>query len=88
MATHQGKVHDYLGMIFDFSAKGKVMFTMMDHIKKIIKSCPEEVTGTVHFEGPISSKDVARGASNGVPLRNSSTPATPVSETFNPPLPF
>ncbi len=88
MATHQGKVHDYLGMIFDFSAKGKVMFTMMDHIKKIIKSCPEEVTGTVHGEGPISSKDVARGASNGVPSRDGSTPATPVFETFNPPLSF
>ncbi len=23
VATHQGKVHDYLGMIFDFSTKGK-----------------------------------------------------------------
>jgi hypothetical protein len=31
VATHRGKeVQDYLDMIFDFSAKGKVMVTMMD----------------------------------------------------------
>jgi len=53
---------------------------MMEYIKKIIKSCPEEVTETVHGEGPISGKDVARGARDGVPSCDSSTPATPVSE--------
>ncbi len=46
MAPHQGKVHDYLGMIFDFLAKGKVMVTMMEYIKNIIKDFPEEITGT------------------------------------------
>ncbi len=46
MATHRGKVHDYLGMIFDFSAKGKVMVTMVEYIKNIIKDFPEEITGT------------------------------------------
>jgi len=45
VATHWGKVHDYLGMIFDFSAKGKVMVTMMEYIKSIIKDFPEEITG-------------------------------------------
>ncbi len=44
--THQGKVHDYLVMIFDFLAKGKVMVTMMEYIKNIIKDFPEEITGT------------------------------------------
>ena len=39
-----GKVHNYLGMIFDFSAKGKVMVTMMEYIKNIIKDFPEEIT--------------------------------------------
>jgi hypothetical protein len=43
---HRGKVHDYLGMIFDFLAKGKVMVTMMEYIKNIIKGFPEEITGT------------------------------------------
>jgi hypothetical protein len=46
MATHRGKVHDYLGMIFDFSAKGKVMVTMVEYIKDIIKDFPKEITGT------------------------------------------
>jgi hypothetical protein len=33
-------------MIFEFSAKGKVMVTMMEYIKNIIKDFPEEITGT------------------------------------------
>ena len=46
VVTHRGKVHDYLGMIFDFSPKGKVMVTMMEYIKNIIKDFPEEIVGT------------------------------------------
>ncbi len=46
VATHQRKVHNYLGMIFDFLAKGKVMIIMMEYIKNIIKDFPEEITGT------------------------------------------
>ncbi len=45
VATHQGKVNAYLGMIFDFSAKGKVMVTMMEYIKTILNNFPEEITG-------------------------------------------
>jgi hypothetical protein len=46
VVTHQGKIHNYLGMIFDFLAKGKVMVTMVEYIKDIIKDFPEEITGT------------------------------------------
>jgi hypothetical protein len=46
VATHQGKVRDYLGMIFNFLPKGKVMVTMMEYIKNIIKDFPEEIVGT------------------------------------------
>jgi hypothetical protein len=46
VATHRGKVHDYLGMIFVFSLKGKVMVTLMVYIKNIIKDFPEEIVGT------------------------------------------
>ncbi len=46
VATHHGKVHDYLGMIFYFSPKGKIMVTMMEYIKNIIKDFPEEIVGT------------------------------------------
>ena len=46
MATHQGKVHDYLGMIFDFSKKGKMMVHMIEYIKNINTNFPEEITTT------------------------------------------
>jgi hypothetical protein len=46
VATHRGKIHDYLGMIFDFLPKGKVMVTIMEYIKNIIKDFPEEIIGT------------------------------------------
>jgi hypothetical protein len=46
MVAHRGKVHDYLGMILDFSPKGQVMVTMMEYIKTIIKNFPEEIVGT------------------------------------------
>jgi hypothetical protein len=46
VATHRGKVHDYLGMIFDFSAKRKVMVTMREYIKTVLNDFPEENTGT------------------------------------------
>jgi len=45
VATHQGKVHDYLSIIFNFSVNGKVMVTMMEYIKNIIKDIPEEIIG-------------------------------------------
>jgi hypothetical protein len=47
VATHWGKVHDYLGMIFEFSPKGKVMVSMMEYIKSIIKDFPEEILGMI-----------------------------------------
>ena len=46
VAAHQGKVHNYLDMIFNFLAKGKVIVNMMEYIKTIIKDFPEEITGT------------------------------------------
>jgi hypothetical protein len=36
-------VHDYLGMIFDFSVKGKVMINMVKYIKNIITVFQEEI---------------------------------------------
>jgi hypothetical protein len=41
--AHQGAVHNYLGMIFDFSVKGKVMINMIEYIKNIIAEFPEEI---------------------------------------------
>ncbi len=46
VAAHRGKVHDYLGMIFDFSKKGKVVVNMVQYIKNIIADFPEEIIAT------------------------------------------
>ena len=45
VAEHRGKIHDYLGMIFDFSEKGKVSVNMIEYIKNIINDFPEEIVG-------------------------------------------
>ena len=36
-------VHDYLGMIFNFSVKGQVIINMIKYIKNIIADFPEEI---------------------------------------------
>jgi hypothetical protein len=41
----RGKVHDYLGMTIDFSKKGTVEFTMIDYIKKMLETLPEDMAG-------------------------------------------
>jgi hypothetical protein len=46
VTTHRGKVHDYLGMIFDFSEKGKVMINMIEYLKNIINDFPKEIIAT------------------------------------------
>ncbi len=43
VVNHQGVVRDYLGMIFGFSVKGKVMTIMIKYIKNIIANFPEEI---------------------------------------------
>ncbi len=42
VAAHRGKVHVYLGMIFDFLKEGKVVVNMVEYIKNIIANFPEE----------------------------------------------
>jgi hypothetical protein len=43
VATHIGKVHDYLGIIFNYSKKGKVMINMIENIKSIVMDFLEEI---------------------------------------------
>ena len=43
VVNHRGKVHDYSGMIFNFSHEGKVMVNMIEYIKGIIDQFPEEI---------------------------------------------
>ncbi len=43
VVAHRGKVHDYLGMILNFSVKGKVIVNMIKYIKNIITNFPVEI---------------------------------------------
>jgi hypothetical protein len=43
VAEHRGKVHDYLGMMFNFLEKGKVSINMIKYIKNIIADFLEEI---------------------------------------------
>ena len=40
MAITQGKVHKYLGMDIDYSSPGKVIFSMVDYIGKMLDDVP------------------------------------------------
>ena len=45
VAEHRGKVHDYLGMMLDFTFDGHVIINMSDYIGTILADFPEEITG-------------------------------------------
>jgi hypothetical protein len=38
--VHHGKVHDYLGMVFDFTTPGKVIVDMSDYVKGMLDEFP------------------------------------------------
>jgi len=46
VAEHQGKVHDYLGMMLNFTFEGHVIVNMTKYIGTILADFPEEITGT------------------------------------------
>ena len=39
----QGKIHDYLGMVINYTVPGKVKFMMRDFIQGVLDECPEEI---------------------------------------------
>jgi hypothetical protein len=41
----RGKIHEYLGMTINFSEDGKVKFSMIDYVKNILDSLPEDMGG-------------------------------------------
>ena len=43
----QGKIHDYLGMVIDYTAPGKVKFMMQDFIQGVLDECPGELMNGV-----------------------------------------
>jgi hypothetical protein len=46
MNKSRGKVHDYLGMILDFSQPGQLTVDMVEYVKTIISEMPEDMKGT------------------------------------------
>eukprot|EP00956_Cyclotella_meneghiniana_P035517 scaffold115573_cov38-Cyclotella_meneghiniana.AAC.1 len=43
LAVHRGDVHDYLGVDHDYSEKGVVKLSMINHLEKIFSDFPEEI---------------------------------------------
>ena len=43
LTVRRGKIHDYLGMVIDYSIPGKVMFNMFDYLEDIIANLPEDL---------------------------------------------
>ena len=44
--TRRGKVHDYLGMEFDFTKEGEVMIKMFKYVERMIAEFPENLKST------------------------------------------
>ena len=45
MTITRGKVHKYLGMTIDYSSPGKVIFSMIEYIGKMLDNIPEYMKG-------------------------------------------
>ncbi len=45
LAENTGKVHDYLGMIFDFADRDKAKINVTKYLTKVIAGFPEEIIG-------------------------------------------
>ena len=45
LVTTRGKVHDYLGMMLEFSSKGEVMIKIYDYEEEIVYESPDDMEG-------------------------------------------
>jgi hypothetical protein len=43
LTVRRGKIHDYLGIQFDFSKQGKVVMTMHDYISELLEETPDDL---------------------------------------------
>jgi hypothetical protein len=46
VTIHRGKIHQYRGMKFDFSVKGKVKIGMIEYVENMLKDFPERIKST------------------------------------------
>ncbi|MGC8532992.1 MAG: hypothetical protein ACP5M1_13235, partial [Acidiphilium sp.] len=59
--TTRGKVHDYLGMVFDFSQEGQVKVDMVDYISNMVEEFPMNLKPTDTAPTPASEALFAEG---------------------------
>jgi Reverse transcriptase (RNA-dependent DNA polymerase) len=52
MNKSRGKVHDYLGMILDFSKPGEITVDMVDYVKTILAEMPDDMEGSAKTPAP------------------------------------
>jgi hypothetical protein len=45
LTVTRGKVHEYVGMVFDYSIDGKVKITMKEYIQEMLDELPEDMAG-------------------------------------------
>ena len=45
LVIHWGKVHDYLGMMIDYSEDGKVKFSMPNYVQGVLDGAPPDMDG-------------------------------------------
>ena len=43
LVVHRGRVQEYLGMVIDFTAAGKVSFSMPQYVEELLSEAPEEI---------------------------------------------
>ena len=43
LVVHRGRVQEYLGMVIDFMATGKVSFSMPKYVEELLSKAPEEI---------------------------------------------
>ena len=62
MTITWGKVHKYLGMTSDYSSPGKVIFSMIDYIGKMLENIPEGMKAVSATHAAHHLFDIAKDA--------------------------
>eukprot|EP00980_Cylindrotheca_fusiformis_P025029 scaffold12944_cov64-Cylindrotheca_fusiformis.AAC.1 len=58
----RGKIHDYLGMTYDFTEPGKVKIRMDDYIEKMLKEFPVQLKSTDIHSTPAGNNLFEKGS--------------------------
>ena len=67
LTISRGKVHDYLGMILDYSVEGSVIIRMESYINNMINDMPEDMIGVASTP---ASSSLFKVNTNGTPTLN------------------